>query len=462
MRTPPRNGRRGVRRATCGASAGEAGLLCTTRVGSHRRGRRRPYHALIVIEEQTRICFNELTFYLHSDIIAPYIELYGTEDQKQRYLPKLATRRAGRGHRHDRTGRWQRPAGHPHHGAPPMATAIVLNGQKVFISNGQVGQSDRGRGQDRSEARRQGHQPFPDGDRWRGGLRPRQEPEQDRLQGAGFLGTLLRRRTAAAIRLARRREGLGFAQMMRRLPEERLIMAMSAVANMEEAVSGDRSLSRAAMNGRRTADYRQYALHARRVQDQAMLGRAFLDRGIVAFIEGKLRCHPGRDDQVVDDAAAVRGRRRMPPAARRSYGYMTGYDIARRYANSASADRRRHERDHERHHRPFAVSPRHVPIRLEAGSLRGLRNIAISGARRGNSSRLIARRIRSDGAMAGGSASARSGSAPARLGYLCRARRLNMAARAPIPFSVILAEEQARAGVVAPVLSCKAISSRPI
>ena len=117
--------------------AGEAGLLCTKVSPDFGGGGGDLYHALIILEEQTRICFNELTFYLHSDIIAPYIELYGTDEQKQRYLPRMAT------------GEMVAAIAMTEPGAGSDLAAIrttaredgkgyLLNGQKVFISNGQV------------------------------------------------------------------------------------------------------------------------------------------------------------------------------------------------------------------------------------------------------------------------------------------------------------------------------------
>ena len=94
--------------------AGAAGLLCTKGDPKYGGGGGDLYHCMIIIEEQTRACFNELAFYLHSDIIAPYIELYGTEPQRQRYLPKMATGEYDGRHRHDRAQRRLRPAGNAH------------------------------------------------------------------------------------------------------------------------------------------------------------------------------------------------------------------------------------------------------------------------------------------------------------------------------------------------------------
>ena len=70
---------------------GDAGFLCTKMNPAYGGGGGNLYHCLVIMEEQTRICFNELAFYLHSDIIAPYIEMYGTDEQRQRFLPRMAT-----------------------------------------------------------------------------------------------------------------------------------------------------------------------------------------------------------------------------------------------------------------------------------------------------------------------------------------------------------------------------------
>jgi alkylation response protein AidB-like acyl-CoA dehydrogenase len=44
-------------------------------------------HSLVVNEELARINFTGLMVYLHSDIIVPYIDTFGTEAQKKKYLP---------------------------------------------------------------------------------------------------------------------------------------------------------------------------------------------------------------------------------------------------------------------------------------------------------------------------------------------------------------------------------------
>jgi acyl-CoA dehydrogenase len=44
----------------------------------------------VMIEEMTKRVFAAPGFRLHSDIVAPYILNYGTEEQKRAWLPKMA------------------------------------------------------------------------------------------------------------------------------------------------------------------------------------------------------------------------------------------------------------------------------------------------------------------------------------------------------------------------------------
>jgi len=71
-------------------AAGEHGLLCCT-VPEERGGPGGDFlHSVVVIEELARAGASGPAFSLHSDIIVPYIQAYGSEDQKDEWLPRLA------------------------------------------------------------------------------------------------------------------------------------------------------------------------------------------------------------------------------------------------------------------------------------------------------------------------------------------------------------------------------------
>ncbi|MBS0470425.1 MAG: acyl-CoA dehydrogenase family protein [Proteobacteria bacterium] len=313
--------------------AGEAGLLCTKMSPEYGGGGGDLFHCLIVLEEQTRICFNELTFYLHSDIIAPYIELYGTEDQKRRYLPKMAT-----GEFVAAIAMTEPGAGSDLQAIRTTARAVGngyrLNGQKVFISNGQVGnlivvaaKTDGGAGAkgislflletEKAEGFTRGK------NLKKIGCKAQDSSElffdDVYLPPEALLGGV---------------EGQGFPMLMRRLPEERLIMAMSAVANTEEAVTETVAYtSERKAFGQRLMDFQNTRFKLAEAKTKAVLGRVFLERCMDAFIEGKLDTTTAamlkwwttqRQNEVADECLQLHG----------GYGYMMEYDIARRYADS--------------------------------------------------------------------------------------------------------------------------------
>lgn len=306
--------------------AGKAGLLCTKMSPAFGGGGGDLYHSLIIIEEQTRIGFNELTFYLHSDIIAPYIELYGTEDQKQRFLPRMA-----RGELVAAIAMTEPGAGSDLQGIRTTAVGdgngYKLNGQKVFISNGQVGNlicvaaktdpAAGGKGISLLLLETDGADGFQRGRNLNKiGCKAQDSSElffdDVRVPPENLLGGV---------------EGQGFPLLMQRLPEERLIMAMSAVANMEEAVKETEAwlAARGALEAARTrlADCRI----------KVKMGRAFLEDAIDSFIEGTFDTTEGamikwwttqRQNEVLDECVQLLG----------VDGYRMNNVLTRRYADS--------------------------------------------------------------------------------------------------------------------------------
>ena len=69
--------------------AGREGLLCTAVPTEYGGGGGDFGHAAVILEEMHRAGISGAGFSLHSDIIAPYIVRLGTEEQKQRWLPKV-------------------------------------------------------------------------------------------------------------------------------------------------------------------------------------------------------------------------------------------------------------------------------------------------------------------------------------------------------------------------------------
>src|SRR6202161_3581150 len=117
--------------------AGAAGLLCCT-VPEAYGGLGLDYlFDVVVFEELWRSGASGPGFLIHTDLVATYLLSFGTEEQKRKWLPKMV-----RGEAIGSLGMTE-----PHAGSDLKAVRtharrdgrdFVINGQKVFISNGQL------------------------------------------------------------------------------------------------------------------------------------------------------------------------------------------------------------------------------------------------------------------------------------------------------------------------------------
>ena len=71
--------------------AGEAGLLCPALPEEYGGAGADFLFSMVVMEELARVGAMGPGFCLHSDIVAPYLLHYGTEELKSQWLPKMAT-----------------------------------------------------------------------------------------------------------------------------------------------------------------------------------------------------------------------------------------------------------------------------------------------------------------------------------------------------------------------------------
>ena len=115
--------------------AGATGLLCCA-VPEEYGGMGGDFlHSTILIEEMARAGATGPTFYLHSEIIAPYFLEFGSEAQKRHWLPRMAA-----GEVILALGMTEPSSGSDLQGMRTTAVRdgddYVINGQKVFITNG--------------------------------------------------------------------------------------------------------------------------------------------------------------------------------------------------------------------------------------------------------------------------------------------------------------------------------------
>lgn len=117
--------------------AGQAGLLCASVAEEHGGAGGDYLHNVVVIEEMARAGVSGPGFWIHSEMVVPYVETFGTAAQKSRWLSGLASGRLV-----GAVGMSEPGAGSDLRGITTAATRVdggwSIRGQKVFISNGQL------------------------------------------------------------------------------------------------------------------------------------------------------------------------------------------------------------------------------------------------------------------------------------------------------------------------------------
>ena len=115
--------------------AGENGFLCPTMPEQYGGAGVDKMYSVIMKEEIARINATGVGFGLHSEIVAPYILRYGSEEQKTRILPAMA-----RGEMIGAIAMSEPGAGSDLQSVKTTAIRdgdhYVLNGSKTFITNG--------------------------------------------------------------------------------------------------------------------------------------------------------------------------------------------------------------------------------------------------------------------------------------------------------------------------------------
>ncbi|MBB6085275.1 alkylation response protein AidB-like acyl-CoA dehydrogenase [Castellaniella defragrans] len=311
--------------------AGEAGLLCCT-VPEAYGGLGLDYlFDVIVFEEIARCGYTGPGFLIHCDLVATYIKSFGTEAQKQRWLPKMVS-----GEAIGALGMTEPHAGSDLKNIRTRAVRdgddFVINGQKVFISNGQMcdvlvlaAKTDSSKGAkgitlflvDTS---------LPGFKRGRNleklGLKAQDTSElffEDlRVPADAMLGE----------------EGQGFALMMTKLSQERLAQAIRSAVVAEEVIdyTVEYTAGREAF-GKTIGDFQNTRFKLAELHTEAVIGRVFTDHCIQLFMDGKLDALDAAmakmwlsnlHCKVVDECLQLFG----------GWGYMWEYPIARAYADA--------------------------------------------------------------------------------------------------------------------------------
>jgi acyl-CoA dehydrogenase len=315
------------------AKAGAAGLLCASMPEQYGGAGGSFAHEVAINRALSLAGFDAFGAPLHSGIVAPYILHHGTEEQKRRWLPRLAT-----GELVGAIAMTEPGAGSDLQGVRTRAArhgnGYVLDGAKTFISNGQhanlvivVAKTDPAAGAKGISLM------VVETDEVQGFRRGR------KLKKLGFdaadTSELFFENVALpAESLLGAAENQGFAQLMSELPQERLIVAVHAQAMIERALTLtiDYVKQREAF-GRKLIEFQNTQFVLADCKTEATVARVFVDHCIGRLIEGALdtvaasmaKCWvTDTEGKIVDRCLQLFG----------GYGYMDEYPISRMYRDS--------------------------------------------------------------------------------------------------------------------------------
>lgn len=313
--------------------AGDAGLLCASMPVEYGGSGGTYAHEAVITRAQVRAGVSGFGNSVHSGIVAPYINAFGSEEQKQKWLPRLAT-----GELVAAIAMTEPGTGSDLQAVKTTAVLdgnhYVINGSKTFITNGHnagliivIAKTDVDEGAkgislicvevDEVEGFARGKN-----------LQKIGQKAQDtselffddvRVPTSNLLG---------------HQEGQGFYQLMNQLPQERLIIADGAIVAMECAL--DETIAYVKQRhafGKPIMTFQNTRFKLAEAKTKLEVARAFVDTCTGELLEGHLSVERAAmakwwctqmQCEVVDECLQLFG----------GYGYMNEYPIAKMWADA--------------------------------------------------------------------------------------------------------------------------------
>ena len=316
--------------------AGELGFLCNTMPEQYGGAGTDRLYSVIMMEELSTAGASGIGFNLHTDIVANYINNFGSEAQKMQWLPKMAS-----GELISAIAMTEPGTGSDLQAVKTRAVKdgddYLINGSKIFITNGylcdlvvvvaKTGDSGEG-AKDMSlivvEADRAG---FSKGKPLKKvGMHAQDTCElffkDVRVPQTNLLGP---------------KEGMGFIMLMQELAWERLIIAIISVSGAEAALRHTLEYTRnRKVFGKTVASFQNSRFKLAEMKAEIAIGQVFVDRCIEQVLKRKLGVDAAATakywcsdmmSRVIDECVQLHG----------GYGYMMEYPIARAYIDSRAS-----------------------------------------------------------------------------------------------------------------------------
>ena len=317
----------------CWEKAGASGLLCASMPEAYGGAGGTYAHEAAIIDAIGHLGVDGFGIVLHNAIVAPYILHYGSEEQKRKWLPRMAT-----GELIGAIAMTEPGAGSDLQGVKTRARKdgnhYRISGSKTFITNGQhanlivvVTKTDTSQGAkgmslivvetDDAEGFERGRNLD------KIGMKANDTSElffnDVRVPTANLLG---------------QEEGQGFVQLMQQLPQERLLIGGQAIAMAERALAAtiDYVKQRKAF-GKAIIEFQNTQFKLAELKTEATVGRVFYNDCVARHVAGGLDPSTASmakywlsdlQGKVVDECLQLFG----------GYGYMNEYPIARMYRDA--------------------------------------------------------------------------------------------------------------------------------
>ncbi|MEY3614068.1 MAG: Acyl-CoA dehydrogenase [Pseudomonadota bacterium] len=315
--------------------AGENGFLCMGLPEAFGGSDADKLYSVVQMEEIARAGFSGIGFGLHSEIVAPYILHYGTEAQKQKYLPKLVS-----GEMVGAIAMSEPAAGSDLQGVKTTALlqsdgSYLINGSKTFITNGWhadlvilVAKTDPAAGAKGTSLFliEKGMPGFDKGKRLKKmGMKAQDTSElffndvsvsADQLLGGPAM------------------QGRGFFCLMEQLPWERLQIAIGGIAAAQAAIDWTlQYVKDRKVFGQAVGNYQNTRYTLAELQTEVQVARVFVDKCCELITQDKLDTATASmakywctdlQCKVMDECVQLHG----------GYGYMWEYPITRAYADA--------------------------------------------------------------------------------------------------------------------------------
>jgi len=285
----------------------------------------------VMVEEIARANTSGLGFTLHSEIVAPYILAYGTEEKKRDWLPRMA-----RGEMIGAIAMTEPGMGSDLKAVRTRARRdgehYVISGSKTFITNGQNSGLVIVVTTTNPEAGRKGvtligvEEGTPGFSKGRNlekvGMHAQDTSEL-------FFDNV---RVPVANRLGE--EGEGFRQLIHQLPQERLMIALRAAASMEAMLEKTIAYTKEREAfGQKVFEFQNTRFKLADAKANIAMFRVFVDHCLALHFKGELDVDtaamakllgPEMQTRLLDDFLQMHG----------GYGFMTEFEIGRAWADA--------------------------------------------------------------------------------------------------------------------------------